>query len=187
MRVVAEMRRLNAIFERLDWRKDVRILLIALLVVALDQFTKLLVLRFLPDGREKIVIEGFFRFVCWGNTGSAFSFFRGQNAWLALVAGVAVVVLFLSKHHFYAHTALGQAAFGLIFGGIIGNLIDRIHVKYVIDFLRFYLEQRGGSEIGFPAFNVADSAICTGVGLIFIITWRSDHRAKPPEPLEQEV
>ena len=177
------MRPLNAIFQRPDWR----IGFIALLVVAFDQFTKLLVLRFLSGGQEKVIIEGFFRFVCWGNTGAAWSFFRGRNAWLAVVAVVAVVVLFLSKHHFDAHTLLGQVAFGLIFGGIIGNLIDRVRVKYVIDFLYFYLQQRGGTEIGFPAFNVADSAICTGVGLIFLMTWRNDHQAKLVPPDGQET
>jgi signal peptidase II len=49
----------------------------------------------------------------------------------------------------------------------------------VIDFIYFYIDLRNGAELGFPAFNVADSAICTGVGLIFLITWRSEHPAKP--------
>ncbi len=69
---------------------------------------------------------------------------------------------------------MGQFALGLIFGGIIGNLIDRLTVKHVIDFLYFYVQQRGGKEVGFPAFNIADSAICTGVVFIFLITWRMD-------------
>jgi signal peptidase II len=75
----------------------------------------------------------------------------------------------------------GQFAFGLIFGGIAGNLTDRLLPgrREVIDFIYFYLHQRGGGEIGFPAFNVADTAICTGVGLIFLITWKSEHAAKP--------
>jgi signal peptidase II len=59
-------------------------------------------------------------------------------------------------------------------------LIDRLLFKHVIDFLYFYVQQRGGSEIGFPAFNVADSAICTGVGLVFLITWRAE-KATPAE------
>jgi signal peptidase II len=159
-----------------------RIALIALVVVVLDQVTKQIVLRFLGGGQEKVVIDGFFRFVYWGNTGAAWSLFRGRNAPLALVAVVALVVLFLSRHHFDAHTLLGQVALGLIFGGIIGNLVDRITVRHVIDFIYFYLEQRGGKEIGFPAFNVADSAICTGVGLMFIVTWRSERGAKRTRP-----
>jgi lipoprotein signal peptidase len=52
----------------------------------------------------------------------------------------------------------------------------------VVDFLYFYVQQRGGGEIGFPAFNVADSAICTGVGLIFLMTLKSEAKPKPVEP-----
>ena len=155
-----------------------RIGLVALAIVALDQLTKLLVLEFLGYTQEKIVINGFFKLVHWANTGAAWSLFRGNNNVLALVALVALVVLFLSRHHFDSRTVLGQIAFGLIFGGIVGNLIDRILRGHVIDFLYFYLQQRGG-EVGFPAFNVADSAICTGVGLIFLITWRSERHATP--------
>src|SRR5438876_11000561 len=153
-----------------------RIAGIAFVVVALDQLTKQIVLRFLGSGEEKVVIEGFFKFVHWHNTGAAWSLFRGNNALLALVAVAALAVLFFSRHHFDARSLLGQFAFGLICGGLLGNLIDRIWAKHVIDFLYFYLQQRGGSEIGFPAFNVADSAICTGVRLVFILTWRSERR-----------
>ncbi len=161
-----------------------RIVGVALLVVALDQLTKQVVLRFLGYAQEKVVIEGFFKFVHWGNTGAAWSLFRGNNFLLAGVAIAALVILFFSRHHFDARSWLGQIAFGLIFGGIAGNLIDRLRpgVHHVIDFLYFYLQQRGGTEIGFPAFNVADSAICTGVGLIFLITWRNEHGTKPAEP-----
>ena len=63
---------------------------------------------------------------------------------------------------------MGQIAFGLIFGGIAGNLLDRLlpSRQQVIDFIYFYVNQRDGGEIGFPAFNVADSGICIGVGLV---------------------
>jgi signal peptidase II len=157
-----------------------RIGLIALFIVGLDQLTKLIVLRLLGYAQEKIVIEGFFKFVHWGNTGAAWSLFRGNNNALAIVALVALVVLFFSRHHFDSRTWLGQLAFGFIFGGILGNLIDRLFRGHVIDFLYFYL-QRGGSEIGFPAFNVADSAICTGVGLVFLLTWKNERDPKPVE------
>jgi signal peptidase II len=156
-----------------------RIALIGFAVVALDQLSKQLVLRFLGYAQEKVVLEGFFKFVHWGNTGAAWSLFRGNNELLAIVALVALGVLFFSRHHFDSRTLLGQFAFGLIFGGIIGNLIDRLWAGHVIDFLYFYLQQRGGSEIGFPAFNVADSAICTGVGLVFLMSWKSDRSPKP--------
>jgi signal peptidase II len=159
-----------------------RIALIALLVIVLDQVTKQIVLRFLGYAQEKVVVAGFFKFVHWGNTGAAWSLFRGNNELLAGVAVAALLVLFLSRHHFDSRTLLSQFAFGLIIGGIIGNLIDRLWVGHVIDFIYFFLERADGREIGFPAFNVADSAICTGVGLVFLITWLSDRKAKPAQP-----
>lgn len=160
-----------------------RILALAAFVVALDQATKFLVLTLLPQSgvQEKVIIEGFFKFVHWGNTGAAWSIFRGRNDFLALVALIALVVLYFSRHHFDIRTKLGQLAFGLISGGIIGNLIDRIRIGHVIDFIYFYMNRRGGDEIGFPAFNVADSAICTGVALVFFITWRNERHTQPVE------
>jgi signal peptidase II len=156
-----------------------RVALIALLVIALDQLTKQVVLRFLGYAQEKVIVEGFFKVVHWGNTGAAWSLFRGNNELLAGVALVALLILFLSRHHFDSRTLLSQVAFGMICGGIVGNLIDRLWVGHVIDFIYFYVDLRNGAELGFPAFNVADSAICSGVGLVFLITWRSEHPAKP--------
>ncbi len=162
---------------------DVRIALVALLVVALDQITKLLVNRWLGEGDEKVIIDGFFRFVHWGNTGAAWSLFMGRNGLLAVVAVVALIVLFRARHHFDSHTLLGQAALGLIFGGIIGNLVDRVRIHHVTDFLYFYIRPRGGMEHGFPAFNIADSAICIGVCLVFILSLRNDKlRSTPAQP-----
>jgi len=158
-----------------------RIAAIALLVVALDQLTKQIVVRFLGYGQDKVIVEGFFKFVHWGNTGAAWSLFRGNNYLLALVAILAVVVLYFSRHHFDARTLLGQVAFGLICGGIVGNLIDRLWAGHVIDFIYFYVLQHSGAEVGFPAFNVAGSAICTGVGLVFLITWKSERNPKTAE------
>jgi signal peptidase II len=150
------------------------------MIFALDQFTKWLVLRSLETGDEKIIVPGFFKFVHWGNTGAAWSLFSGNNYTLAFVALFALVALFLTRHHFDSHTLPGQIAFGLIFGGIAGNLTDRLLPSRhaVVDFLYFYLQPRGGNEVGFPAFNVADSAICTGVALIFLITWKNEHAPK---------
>jgi signal peptidase II len=157
-----------------------RIVTLALVIFALDQLTKWFVLQCIPAGDEIVVIPGFFSLVHRDNTGAAWSLFTGNNAVLALIAGVALVALFLARRQFHSHTLLGQLAFGLIFGGIIGNLTDRLlpgrHA--VVDFLYFYLQRRSASDLGFPAFNVADSAICTGVTLIFLITWRHEHAPK---------
>jgi signal peptidase II len=129
------------------------------------------VLRFLGFEEERVVIPGFFEFVHWQNTGAAWSLLRDKNGILAVVAVAALVILYLSRHHFESRTLLGQLAFGLVFGGIIGNLLDRLLRKHVIDFLYFY-------KIGFPAFNVADSAICTGVALVFLVTWLAERDAR---------
>lgn len=155
-----------------------RIVAIAMLVLIFDQLTKAVVLHFVPLWDEKVILPGFFKIVHWQNTGAAWSSFSGKNAWLAIIAIVALVILFFSRHHFNSHTLLGQLAFGLVIGGIMGNLVDRIFRQHVVDFFRFYLQQRGGEESGFPAFNVADSAICIGVTLVFLITWRNEHQAK---------
>ena len=161
-----------------------RIAAIGLLVYGLDQLTKALVLASLPRGQERIIIEGFFKFVHWGNTGAAFSMFFGNNAMLAIIALVALLVLFLTRHHFESKTLTGQIAFGLIFGGILGNLTDRLlpSRQEVIDFLYFFIRGADGREHGFPAFNIADSGICIGVALVFWVTWRTE-RAKPVEKL----
>jgi signal peptidase II len=166
----------------LDTRTFDRLMIVvALAVFALDQFTKFLVNHYLDLYDEKIVIPGFFKFVHWGNTGAAWSLFTNRNGLLIIVGVVALLVLFRSRRHFFTHPVMGPLALGLIFGGILGNLTDRVVLKQVTDFLYFYLERRGAGPIGFPAFNVADSAICIGVGLIFISSLKKDlPLASPP-------
>ena len=166
----------NTIFQK----SNCRIAALALVVLAIDQFTKWLVLHALNLGDETVVIPGFFKLVQWRNTGAAWSQFSGNNNALAFVAFIALLLLAVMcfrQHHILA----SQIAFGLIVGGIAGNLTDRLlpgrHA--VVDFLYFYVQQRGGRVIDFPAFNVADTAICTGVGLIFLLTWKTEHVAKP--------
>jgi len=158
-----------------------RIFALALLIIALDQFTKWLVLHTIYAGDEIPVIPGFFNLAHRANTGAAWSLFTGNNSVLAIVAIVAIVALFLARRQFHSERLTGQFALGLIFGGIIGNLTDRLlpgrHA--VVDFLHFYMQRRGSSEpLDFPAFNVADSAICTGVALIFLINWRNESAPK---------
>ncbi len=166
-----------------------RLLVVAGVVYGLDQLTKYLVLQFLGQNEERVIVEGFFKFVHWGNTGAAWSLFFGNNKLLAAVAAVALVGLFLARKHFDTRTLLGQFAFGMILGGIAGNLTDRLipSRQHVIDFLRFYINTTNGEEAGFPAFNIADSGICVGVALIFWVTWRTEKAAgleskTPPAP-----
>ncbi len=165
-----------------------RMLAVAGSVYVADQLSKLAVLLWLGPWAQKEVIPGFFKLVHWGNTGAAWSLFSGNNGLLALVSVVALVVLYLTRDRFDVHTRLGQVALGLIMGGILGNLTDRLRVGHVVDFIRFYLERRGdGAEVGFPAFNVADSAICIGVGLLFLLSARSESRQPRPTQAAEKV
>jgi signal peptidase II len=162
----------------MKWTPDRRLVAVALAVFVLDQASKLLVLSFLGPTDERILIDGFFKFVHWGNTGAAWSLFHDRNELLASVSGLALLGLFLWRRHFYIHYGLGQLSLGLIVGGICGNLLDRLRYHEVIDFLRFYLYRRSGEQIGFPAFNLADSAICVGVGLLILISWKQETAAR---------
>lgn len=165
---------------RLKQTNNGRIAILAASIFALDQLTKIAVINFLPEPylSEVHVVPGFFRLVHWHNTGAAWSMFHGNNIWLAIISAIALVILVLTRSKFGSNTALGSIALGLIFGGIVGNLVDRIVHHHVIDFLYFHLITRSGALHDFPAFNVADSAICIGVGLLFVLSWRSDKQAK---------
>src|SRR5213593_810233 len=157
-----------------------RIALLAIGIVLFDQLCKLIVQTNLDFLDQREIVKGFFRIVHWHNTGAAWSMFAGNNGALAIVAIVALVGLVLARRYFDSHTAGGQACLGLILGGILGNVIDRLLPtrQHVIDFIYFYVVRRDGTEAGFPAFNVADSAICIGVGLLFLLTWRSERKPK---------
>jgi len=154
--------------------------ILAISVFALDQLTKLAVMRFLPVpyASEVRIVPGFLRLVHWHNTGAAWSMFSNNNLILAAISAVALVVLIAARGRFGSHTLGGSIALGLIYGGISGNLLDRLLPtrQHVIDFLYFHLYTRSGRELGFPAFNVADSAICVGVGLLFILSWRNEKK-----------
>ncbi len=174
---------------RLKQTHDLRIALLAAAIFGFDQVTKVAVLNFLPVPyqSEIHVLPGFFRLVHWHNTGAAWSMFHDNNVVLAIVSAVALVVLVLVRSKFGSNTTLGSIALGLVFGGIAGNLLDRIVHHHVIDFLFFHLITRSGVQHDFPAFNVADSAICIGVGLLFILSWRSEKESKATDAARSDA
>ena len=152
--------------------------LIAVAVAALDQLTKWLVVRSLSEEESRVVISGFFSLVNWPNTGTAWSILKDCNLVLVAVSLLALLGIFVFRHNFQLHRPGWRIALGLITGGIIGNLIDRVRVRHVTDFLYFYV-----GRYHWPAFNVADSAICIGVGLYIILSWRSDIAARKSQPV----
>ncbi len=151
------------------------VVLIAVGVTALDQLTKWLVVTFIRADESVGVIDGFFNIVNWRNTGAAWGIFQDYNTFLAVVSLLTILVLYLLRHSFQLQRKASRVALGLILGGIMGNFIDRVRFGYVVDFLDFYV-----GRFHWPAFNVADSAICVGVALYIIISWRSDRREAAP-------
>jgi signal peptidase II len=145
--------------------KYIRLVIIAGGIILLDQVTKEAVLRAIPPNTTIPIIGGFFNLTHIYNPGGAFGLMANLSPTLR-----SIIFLFISSlavgliFYFYKktpaqHTWLA-AAFALIFGGAIGNLIDRIRFGMVIDFLDFYL-----GSVHWPAFNVADSAITIGIGI----------------------
>ena len=138
---------------------------IALAVVLLDQFTKVLIVGHFQLGESRTVTS-FFNVVRVHNAGAAFSFLAGASGWqrwffVGLGAAAAAFIVWLLKHHG------GQRLFGwalaLILGGAVGNVIDRLLHGHVVDFIQVHY---GGAY--FPSFNVADSAISIGAVLLIL-------------------
>jgi len=141
---------------------------IAALVVALDQLTKWLAISTLTDG-PVVVVDGFFRFSLAFNTGMSFSLFTGGGQLIAFVGfGVIGFILYVMRD---ASRRIEAVAFGLLLGGAVGNLLDRVFRGSglldgaVVDFIAFD---------SFPTFNVADMAINVGVLVLLIAAfWKS--------------
>ncbi|HYF95762.1 MAG TPA: signal peptidase II [Symbiobacteriaceae bacterium] len=138
-------------------------ILLALTVVALDQFTKWLVSTRLEEFAEVPVIEGFFSLQHVRNPGAAFGMLADQR-WLFIgVTLVAVAGMLYYLRRPEGRQGMVPWALGLLLGGAVGNLIDRIRFGKVVDFFLFYWR-----DYLFPNFNVADIAINVGVGLFIL-------------------
>lgn len=138
-------------------------LIIAAFVVALDQLSKIWVRSYLEFG-EIIPVAGPLSLVHVRNTGSAFGLFANQAFLLTLIAVVGLVAVLLFYRYLLRSSLLGSTALGLVCGGALGNLIDRIKFGYVTDFI----DVRLWGDFHWPAFNVADSAITVGTIVLVI-------------------
>jgi len=143
---------------------------IAALVVIIDQLTKLWIMANFALHEQQNVIPGLFDLVYVTNTGAAFGFLAGSKSLLRQVffvgvAVVALVVIVYAYGHLKKQGRIFAYSLGLIGGGALGNLIDRLRFGSVVDFLDFYL-----GSYHWPAFNAADSAITVGVGLFLLGT-----------------
>ncbi|MBP9903367.1 MAG: signal peptidase II [Verrucomicrobia bacterium] len=149
---------------------------LVLAVFALDQLTKAWINARMPLGSYGPyagieVVPNFFYLVHVGNTGAAWSMFSGKSSFLALLALATLVAIYLWRRALGLRDSISQVAFGLLCGGIIGNLVDRLLHGHVIDFVDLHF----GSYV-YPTFNVADSGICIGV---ILYLW---HSLRTPGP-----
>jgi signal peptidase II len=139
---------------------------IAFIVILLDQVTKITINKTFRWG-EEVTVTSFFNLVLAYNKGAAFSFLSNESGWqrhffTAIGICAALYIVYLLKKH--AGQRMFCWALALILGGAIGNVIDRILYGHVVDFLDFHWKGLGH----FPAFNIADSAICVGAALFIL-------------------
>lgn len=146
-------------------------LLIAIAVAATDQWTKAIVRATFALGESRPVIDGFFNLTYVRNTGAAWGLFGGHNTSLTILSIVMLVIMILFRRSFLSDTWEHRVALGLMIGGIVGNLLDRFRLGWVTDFFDFYVK-----GWHWPAFNIADAAICVGVGIYVVSAfWVSHH------------
>lgn len=140
-----------------------KIYMFAAIILMIDQFIKLLVSSNMKLGSEIVIIDKFFSLFYLKNTGAAFSILDNQGIFLIIIS---VIILFIVDRYITKEekfSKLGILSFGIVIGGIIGNLVDRLLYGGVIDYLAFNI-----FNYNFPVFNVADIAITVGIFLIVI-------------------
>jgi signal peptidase II len=148
-------------------------------IIALDQLTKQIVLERFRLGESISVIEGFFSLTYVRNPGAAFGILgRWDSAFripfFIIVPLLALLVIVLIFRKVEDRDLWLSLALSLVIGGAVGNLIDRAAYNYVVDFLDFHWGVMGPH---FPAFNIADIAICVGVGLLMIDIFKKERMA----------
>lgn len=157
-------------------------LIITLVILAIDQVSKYWAVKSLKPVIMIEVIPGFFRFTYATNRGVAFSMFADSEmnvpVIFAVISIIAALVVFLYLAWMPAERVLSSTALSLLLAGIIGNLIDRVRLGEVIDFIDVHLADR----YTWPTFNIADSAICIGAVLLAIEMIRDERAARIKTP-----
>ena len=149
--------------------------LLSLGIIVLDQVSKHWITLKFSLGESLPVVPGYFNVAYVRNPGAAWGMFGGSTGILAVLSIAVLLVLLFFRRSFLSDSLIHRIALAFMIGGISGNLIDRIRLRYVIDFLDFCWQNHH-----FPAFNVADSSICVGVGL-YMVTALFPSKASKPE------
>lgn len=140
------------------------LLAVAAVVLVADQLTKLAIIASIPFGGRIAIVGDLFQLWHVRNTGAAFSLLEG-GLWLFVVVTIAALGMVAYFHRsFIGRSRWLQVILGVVLGGTLGNFADRLRQGYVTDFLSF-----GFGDTRFPTFNVADSAVVVGIGLLVII------------------
>jgi len=150
--------------------------LLGLVVLVLDQLSKQWIRNVFYHGESRPVIEGIFNLVYVRNPGAAWGILGKQGAVLIVLSIAVLFLLIVYRRSFLADGIGHKIVFGLMLGGIVGNLVDRIRYGWVTDFLDFHIGARH-----WPAFNIADSAICIAVGLYLIIGFLHERKTRREE------
>ena len=146
-----------------------KISIVSILVIIIDRILKIFVEKFFVQGVRNTVIPNFFYLTFCKNTGAAFSILKGKTFLLILVAIICLYLIAYTLRKKSILTKMDIISYGLLVGGILGNLIDRINYGYVIDYLDFTFY-----NIGFAIFNFADMAIVIGAILIILFSKGSE-------------
>lgn len=137
---------------------------IGLIIAVLDQAAKFAIRETLMLGESRPVIAGYFNLTYLRNTGAVWGIFQHQNEWLILLSVLVLVLIAIFYRWLVDQRGVHRVAMGLMIGGIVGNLVDRIKLGWVTDFLDFHWQASH-----WPSFNIADSAIFMGV-LIYLVS-----------------
>jgi signal peptidase II len=155
---------------------------VAAIVLTVDQWTKSLIEQHLPLGNEFVpfhALEPWFKLVHYTNTGAAFGILQGQGSLLAFIAVIVIVAVLIYARQLPTDSWEVRFCLGLQLGGATGNLIDRLRLGHVTDFLLLTLPI-GDRVYMWPAFNVADSSIVVGTILLAIALLKAE-RGKPAD------
>ncbi len=146
--------------------------LLLILIVVFDQLFKYLVISNFNPGESLPVINNVFHLTYVQNTGAAFGVLRDRSDLFILITLIVIIGLFYYFRRMKYNDSWFKLASGLVLGGAIGNLIDRIRLGYVVDYLDFRI---------WPVFNLADSAVVVGTILLVIYLWKAGAEERDKE------
>jgi signal peptidase II len=135
---------------------------IIILGIVIDRVTKLLSIKHLKGKESITVIKDFFSFDYVENEGAAFGILQGKQYILSVIAGIMVIAMIVYLIKYKPSSKLLKLSLALVISGAIGNLIDRLYYKYVVDFISFHYKD----VYYFPNFNVADILVVVGTFLL---------------------